>query len=426
MVSPSLVAGCVVGLATCFALVLYTGTHSGLTGELPGSKAVNAPLSQPDDGLNETCSHVFVPFNSSCPRLLKSKISTGSGLGHQVTELLFALQKARSNGLSYVYEPIIGSEKHTDNYTFINDLLGLPRSFSSLGGASSQRADQIVAKTNSTWMILEDARPPDGCNLFRYVAGYFHCSSNVTTGNCFYAPENEFLYQNSARCLQRAVATHGTAFNRCIFNNDEFTRATSNRGEISNSRTTYSRVLPSDTIIVVWHVRVGDIVLHEPGDPFYERVLVVLREITQGYNLQLHMVGKGGRKQDDTHSVAHDYVNSLQRAVGRVWPKSAGNSLLPRVQAPNLSFRDTFMAMMQADVLIGSGSSLPAVAALMSGEPLFFNHVSKSGYKYGIEMLANSVDLEANGTVRESRRRLKVAMHERMQTRNRRACGFTR
>jgi hypothetical protein len=214
---------------------------------------------------------------------------------------------------------------------------------------------------------------------------------------------------------------YGTAFDRCIFNTDEFSRRifnTSNRTALPSR----FRLLSNDIIIMVWHVRVGDIVPHEPTDPFYERALDVLKEITQGYKLYLLLIGKGKRNNDNAHSVRQDYLDSVSTSVDRLWKGSTNH--LPKVAAPNLSFHDAFLAMMQADVLIGSGSSLPAIANLVSGEPLFFNHVMNNGCMYGSEMLEDSVDMESNGAVIDSHRRLKVAIHERMRNGYRRACPF--
>jgi hypothetical protein len=68
------------------------------------------------------------------------------------------LQKAHLSGMSYVNEPFIASGAHNDNYTFVNDLLGLPRLFSSLGAASRQRAEELLTKANSSWTILDNVR----------------------------------------------------------------------------------------------------------------------------------------------------------------------------------------------------------------------------------------------------------------------------
>lgn len=370
--------------------------------------------------LRGACSHVFAPPKSSCKRFLINQLSREGGLGHQFTELLFGLRKARSNNLSYVYEPFSASGTHQDNYAFVNELLGLPRMFASLGATSRQHAEDSVVKANSSWTVLDDNHLPDDCNQFRYVRGYHYCNSTPNK-DCFKAPENEYLYQDAAACLRAAVVAYGTAFDRCVFNNDELSRLTLNTSEQILARATHLRVLPNNNIVVVWHVRVGDIVLHQPSDPFYERVLGVLKEITAGYKLHLLLIGKGEQSNDSTFRVAHDYTRSVSTLVAQLWN---GSQAIPTVGSPKLSFPDAFTAMMQADVLIGSGSSLPAIASLVSGEPLFFNHVMKHGYMHGSEMLEDSVDMHSDGTVLDSHRRLKIALHKRMRIRQRLACPF--
>lgn len=344
---------------------------------------------------------------------MKNAINPANGLGHQLTELLFGLQKARSYGLSYVFEPFTASGKHKDNYTFINELLGLPRLFASLGGASRPVAEEVLASSSSTWEKWNEshALTDASCNVFRSVGGYSHCTS-ASNLNCFIAPEHAFLYQNAADCFRNAVVAYGTAFDHCIFDAiDMWPLTYSNKSQVA-----HAGGLPHDTIVVAWHVRLGDLVPHPPSDPFFKRVLLALRQITEEYKLIVMLIGKGS----GTDGVAQDYVDAVANAVNDVWSGSAEH--VPRIVAPVLSFPDAFVAMMQADVLIGSGSSLPAAVSLVSGEPLFFNHVAKHGYNYGAEMLADSVDMHWNGTVSESLRRLRVVIHERMRPGKRRAC----
>lgn len=104
------------------------------------------------------------------------------------------------------------------------------------------------------------------------------------------------------------------------------------------------------------------------------------------------------------HSVTKEYVDSVSKAAAVLWRDVSADSV-PHVIAPELSFRDSFLAMTQADVLDGSGSSLPMTAALVSGEPLFFNHVAKHGYLVGAEILADGVDMSSDGTILDSIRR---------------------
>lgn len=332
---------------------------------------------------------------------------------------------ARNWNLSYVFEPFVASRQHGDNYTSLNDMLGLSQLFSALGAATAEHADELSFENSAPWTRLNrSAISSDGCNVFAFVEGYQYCrpgEDGLATigkaGSCFRAPESEFVYQSATGCFRRAVALFGTAFDQCIF-----ARVGLIDNGIDGNQDNDLRVIPDDTIIVVWHVRVGDVILHQPDDPFYANVLNALRLITKGYKMLLLLVGKGNEYTNRTHSVTLDYVKSISTATDLAWTGSG--SRVPDVIAPAFTFSDAFVAMMQADVLIGSGSSLPIAAALASGETLFFSPDPKHGYNYGAEMMVESVDVAQNGSVLDSLRRLKVVVHERMRTAHRRTCRF--
>lgn len=363
-----------------------------------------------DIEVKEACHNTFLPPDLNCPRFLKNHLTVHAGIGHQFNELLFGLKKAQSVGMSYIFEPFGGSQKHKDDYTFINDLLGLPRLFSSLGGVSRQQAERISATMSSSWQNADDGEfTSNECNIFRSVRGYKHCTS-ASSGDCFEAPEHVHLYQDAMECLRTSVAAYGTAYDRCVFS--QFFTHNSNESKAM-------RLLPNDTLVVVWHVRQGDRILHAPNDPMFAELMGALRGITEGCKLLVLLVGKGKSNADGTHSVTQEYVSSVSKLAETTW---MGSDHHPHVTGPSFLIEDTFLAMMQADLLIGSGSSLPAIAALVSSEPLYFNHVPKNGFHYGAELTADSVDVEANGTVLDSHRRVRVALHERMISGRRRVC----
>jgi len=376
-------------------------------------------LAELETELHKACDHIFVPFDLDCPRLLTNDLTSYSGFGHQTAEILFALRKSFGRGLSYAYEPVVASGGHKDDYASADELLGLSHMFKHLGGVTKQRAIQLQGRTKSKWMELSGTQlvPPTDCYVFQRISGFSHCISS-SNENCFKAPENEHIYQDAARCFRTAVLLYGSAFDRCIFDSNDLSRG-QQIGDIADQRR-HSHVLPNDTIIIVWHVRLGDRVLHKPDDPSFARVLSVLRQIIGGYKPVILLVGKA-QGTNETHGVSQDYVKFISEAASEAWADSS-IALAPHVMAPRYSFKDALVAMMQADVLIGSGSALPQAAALFSGVPLYFNHVAKHGYNYGAEMLADSVDMHPNGSVSESLRRLKVAIYDRMRPVNRRVC----
>jgi hypothetical protein len=392
--------------------------------------------------LRTACDAIYVPPNATCPRFLVNNI-TKSGFGHQFSELLMGMWKARSHGLSYVFEPFGASRTHNDDYSSMNDLLGLPGLFASLGGgggrgddawrgtdnaggeeerpqarspttaaaaaASATTATTTTTTATTTTLGLNSASDSSSCNVAYSVSGYHHCGSPGTLSNCFFAPENRHLFQKASACLRLAALAYGHLFTtkNCVLDRlllAETKSLTRGGTEDNNNKT---------VVAIVWHIRYGDHTAHAPGDPFYPRVMAVLKQITEGYKPHVLLVG-GGDGNRSSHSVPQAYVDHLSAVAASTWADANTTELAPVVSSPAMTFHDSFVAMAHADILIGSGSSLPAIAALVSAKPLYFAHVPKHGFNHGMEMLADGVDLEANGTVVASVRRLRVEMQARV------------
>lgn len=97
---------------------------------------------------------------------------------------------------------------------------------------------------------------------------------------------------------------------------------------------------------------------HRADDPYYAKMVDTIKFITRGYRVRLVLVGGGTAKdpaQNTTMNVPVDYVKRISNIAGALWASS--NAV--RVDAPSYTFLESFIAMMQADVLVGSGSSLP-------------------------------------------------------------------
>jgi hypothetical protein len=390
----------IVGIAG-FAMVQHKLT--GPTAAIPRNLYI---YSAKQRKLQQACQRLVVPYDPMCPRVLSYGLTSDAGFGHQLTELLFALRKAHIYGLSLVFESFGTSTLHKDNYTGMDELLGLGHIFSGVIGTDWSQIKQIMAEQNASWQTLDTSISPHrskiGCGSFMTSRGYQNCPSG-RNNDCFRAPENAFLFEDAKECLRTATREFGLAGSNCIF-----TKADESVG----------RKLPNDTVYVVWHIRLGDMTLHHPSDNFYQLFLTELKQVIVDYKSRLFLVGKRGT---DNTGVFSEYVDMIRKSVGRIW-NDTSPQCVPDVIAPVYSFTDAFLAMMQADLLVGSGSSLPAVASLVSEIPLFFNHVPKHGYNHGAEMTADSVDMESNGEVLESHRRLRVDLHRRMHASRRTAC----
>lgn len=337
--------------------------------------------------LSQACNAVFEPSNHSCSRYMTNKINVAAGFGHKFSEFLFGLWTAKKHRLSYVYEPFGSSGLHKDDYSAFDSMLGLSEAFATLGGASKHAIDSLMKQNRLVSASIFDKDIQTACDRVVLSGGFSYCRSSASN-NCFVAPENEFLFERTKNCLRSSVKLFGHVFEKCIFTP-------------LNSASDPTTPMP---VNIVWHIRLGDMELHMVGDPFYERVMIALRAITMGYRPRLIFVGA-------SEGIPRDYMDFVSNLAVETWQ---GTNVSLDIQSPAYDFTDSMVAMMQADILIGSGSSLPAIASLLSGTPMFFNHPMKHGFNYGAEMTADNIDLAANGTVLDSVRRLKIAMHAHM------------
>ena len=161
-------------------------------------------------------------------------------------------------------------------------------------------------------------------------------------------------------------------------------------------------------IQIVWHVRVGDIVLHSPHDPFFENVWDTLSQA-----LGQHVTAK--------HSV---YWGPSGGEIQKDFEKKL-TALLGNVEFFSVSAGDAILAMMNADILIGSGSSFPLVAMLFSRGPLFLNHEPKRGNAFGAEYTRDSVWLSRDGTIGLHPFVLQVLLTDRFFSRDSKRVKYT-
>jgi hypothetical protein len=391
---------------------------------LPSSTAAISAPNERHRRLNQSaCRHaIVVPFKPTCPRQLVVKYLESAGFGHQFTELLFGMYAAQYMGLTLTWSPFAPSQDHGDDYTGLVKVLGLERFF--VDGLGLMRADDLLELYRSKptmfgqWIEVGnlDKRSvvPTACNnTVLSIEGWWHCRSGIADNNCFWAPEHAFLFQRFGECLRAGVHVYGTAFDRCVFKEE--------KGEGNN------RYLRRDTLVVVWHLRFGDVSPRKPGDVFFANVVQALKQIIPiGLIKQVHivLVGGGGKA---TSGVPQAYVDSLRDIIVNNNENASDTSLRFQVERfHKTSFEEQFLAMMQADVLVGSGSSVPQVATLLSGKPVFFNHVPKHGYGYGQEAMADAVDMDEQGRVLDSLRRVKVMLFNKLMMTARRKNGRLR
>lgn len=285
-----------------------------------------------------------------CLRVLHVHRSKEAGLGHQIAEFLFALKLGERLDLTPLWERFEPeTSKHGENYFFLNDLVGLQH-------LNKVQGDIDISGLRT--VSIENITHADCGVIMR--GSYASCS----VANCFQSPATSLAFNDAAPILQKLSAQHGNWISRNPF-------------------------VDADAVFhVVWHIRLGDEFLHRPGDVFYANVLSGFRDFFH-----------------DFYHVQHTFVgawNTLSAPELKEY-ESFLSSQIPRCKFLSLTAEDSLLHMMHADLLIGSGSSMPSVAALFSNKVVYVNSeprkAGQKGWGFLNEYFTEGLTADASGNI---------------------------
>lgn len=325
------------------------------------------PAARPlESGFLSSCHHLR-SVDLPCPRFLSYAINRSAGLGHKVTEVLFSwrMSKALNATFAFDFSPFSNSVHHS--YDWAVSYLGLTE-----GEVVSRSA--VLQLFNLTVVNLCPYHAPPShpeCHVLFHVPSFDCCSTN-----CFLTMAG--LFEEEKQCVR---AKH----------------------RFANSRTFAKRpFLNPESISVVWHVRAGDIVLHARDKKFFSEVWNTL-------SLALAQLPVHNYFCVENMTAAHQTFPFL-------WAFPNASVVSPSVIEAMMLFHGT-------DVLIGSGSSFPQIAALSSEQMLFLNHEPKHQY-HGLEYMSDTPYLHRNGTITLAPQELRKQILEKACAR-RAALGLT-
>jgi hypothetical protein len=336
------------------------------------------------------CKNLFYGRKQSCNRFIRYKFSS-AGLGHQFGEFLFAAEFARTRNFSLHIARFVGNKGHgagTSSYSGIMTLLGyheLSKEFDMSMNVSEPVTQELLD--------LDPTRYKNRCAISVTLTGYKYCKG-TRNSNCFRDAKHAYAFQIYQPCLRCVHQKYGNV-----------------------SKTFYFGRKQEDRIDIVWHCRMGDITLHDPRSTFYNKLLQFLSKMLEGlqYRVNIYIVGGGGRS---TKSDLVPYLSRLRTLV-REYNFTSQNHLHIGPQ----DVTDAFVSMLDADILIGTGSSFVTVAALYFRGGVYFNHESKVGFNNGLEMFSDGIDVDANGNVLDSLRRVRAKFRTYLLDRNRHLAG---
>ena len=293
-------------------------------------------------------------IDPTCTRVLEFERAPKGGVGHQLSELVFALQLASFQNAALKMKPFddVISTDSGDSYRFLNSLLGLDFLWRNSQFDTSQLRRVPFSFSGSD---------PGQCDLI-FHGRYGDCKGGGKMG-CFNSPVQRLAFSRFAPCLQ----------------------------DISKSGTWAKRrpkELSSEEFNVVWHVRLGDIgnpdvELHKPGDGYYENISTLLAPTFKAAKQVKHYVLSTWSMLEDSASERYETMFTY---------------LLDSPIFLNVDVEDAFLYFLHADVLVGSGSSFPTVAPLFSSSVVPVNIAPKHGWNHFAEYIPYGIDLELDSS----------------------------
>ena len=202
---------------------------------------------------------------------------------------------------------------------------------------------------------MDEGIQSSACNV-KLSGSFRECPGNV---DCFISPSTALSFHRFAPCFRKLAEEEGTWINRRPV-----------------------QLTDQNIVHVVWHVRVGDIEPHKPGDGYYKRLIESLEPLLQDASSSKHYV------LADWEHIDEEKLTEFKRDF---WQLDA--------EFLSLSIEDAFLYFLHADILIGGGSSFPRVATLFSTNLTYVNSRPYHGWGFLAEFDDEGVRIDSGGTI---------------------------
>ena len=318
-------------------------TTSVKSSSLPVVGKQKPSLARDGDDADAICP-VTMNIDNSCARVVSFSRTTKSGLGHQLSEMLFAMHVSYTHRAALKFGGFSEQQsRHGMDYAFATDLFGL-RTF-------MKHADYDTS--NLREVSMQNTSNVD-CGVVIW-GNYKECPG----GHCFLSPYNNLLFHKYSRCLRAQAKKFGTWKNLNPHGSPE-------------------------KFQIAWHVRLGDIELHPVGDMFYKNLYNSLLPVLANYaDIEIRFIGEWSLLPKDARDKYEAFLFGIVGAADFV----------------DLHLKTALLYMLHSDLLIGSGSTLPMIAALFSTRVLYINVKPKTGWNFLNDFLSDGLVTSDDGVV---------------------------
>ena len=291
---------------------------------------------------------LVLDVNPRCVRILQYSRTSNSGFGHQLSELIQSMHISYTHAAALKFSGFGDKvSRHGHVYNFADSLLGL----------DFLSKNRIYPTSELTPLSFNDTLSTE-CNVL-YEGNYKECPG----GDCFRSPFSALLLDQYKHCLRHIAYTHGDW----------------------NSKNPFNESVENRHIFrVVWHIRLGDLELHSIGDEFYQNVHDSLSMILQQMvEVQHYFIAEWSIISDEKKQ---KYLEMLNATIGCA-------------RLLDVNVQEAFTHMMHSDLLVGSGSTLPIMAAAFSNKTTYVNVKPKIDWNFLNEYLTDGLSTTKDGRV---------------------------
>jgi hypothetical protein len=315
---------------------------------------------------------------SSCPRFARLRHTLCAGLGHKITEIVFGMVFAQETHSSFVFDDNVWSHVGDHgSYEWLTDVLPFQDSEVTLSGFNNYNKKRInagydgVEVINGRWseLLEQSVHGNRSCGVF-YETELTQCCDEEEICVCTMSKIDGF---ERFKWRLREVFLHTKSKPKQQL--DDF---------IVSKNISQENIVKIEThsINIVWHVRGGDIVLNANKE-YFDRLASQIASVLTEAKLSAQIFFFG----EDVLGI----FPFLPQVCQMFFPGKC-------FYTENVDVKDTFYHMVKSDMLVTSGSSFAAVAALFRIDGVVLSAFPKEGL-VGVYEVSEQGLIGKNGTI---------------------------
>jgi len=338
--------------------------------------------------------NLLLPDEKNCSRFASIVHNDGMGLGHKLTEVIFGMKFAEETNSVYVYNfDTFELRGDHGSYEWLAKFLPLQTTeFTTAelyrkGGIGGRKKVEAAGeqppdkrpnkkKKNRTsfqvirgnWYTVVERSKRQRCNV-EFYTNMDRCCKNSTCTICFKDLSRSGVLEDMKGRMRKA------------FSLSTYIPSQQLADTLGQNRTSL--------VSIVWHIRVGDIILNANKDYFWNISKQIAASFGKNTKVPSPHVFFLGEKLEEKMLKHFPFL-----------PDICNQFFNGSCSFPNMTVDESFYSMIKSDVLVTSGSSFASIAAMLRTSGITLAAVPKSGKKYvGIYDVSENLHIDEAGNI---------------------------